>query len=93
VDDHHSGLASGTNDAFRQGDIALGVAVFGAIIPAGAAFGHGSAADYVTGMHHAAIVGAVLAAFGAVACSRLFRVGLASSGRRLAEAAVAVAGR
>ena len=93
VDEHHSGLASGTNDAFRQGGIALGVAVFGAIIPAGAAFGHGSAADYVTGLHHAAIVGAVLAAFGALACSRLFRVGLASSGRRLAEAAVAVASR
>jgi EmrB/QacA subfamily drug resistance transporter len=93
VDEHHSGLASGTNDAFRQGGIALGVAVFGAIIPAGAAFGHGSAADYVTGMHHAAIVGAVVAALGAVACSRLFRVGLASSSRRLAEAAVAVASR
>ena len=93
VDEHHSGLASGTNDAFRQGGIALGVAVFGAIIPAGAAFGHGSAADYVTGLHHAAIVGAVLAAFGALACSRLFRVGLASSSRRLAEAAVAVASR
>jgi len=93
VDEHHSGLASGTNDAFRQGGIALGVAVFGAIIPAGAAFGHGSAADYVTGLHHAAIVGAVLAALGALSCSRLFRVGLASSGRRLAEAAVAVASR
>jgi EmrB/QacA subfamily drug resistance transporter len=93
VDERHSGLASGTNDAFRQGGIALGVAVFGAIVPAGAALGHGSAADYVTGMHHAAIVGATLAAVGAVACSRLFRVGLASSGRRLAEAAVAVASR
>ena len=93
VDEHHSGLASGTNDAFRQGGIALGVAVFGAIVPAGAALGHGSPAEYVTGMHHALIVGAVLAAFGALACSRLFRVGLASSGRRLAEAAVAVASR
>jgi EmrB/QacA subfamily drug resistance transporter len=93
VSEQQSGLAAGTNDAFRQGGIAVGVAVFGAVIPAASALGGGSPADYVTGMHTAAIIGAVLAAAGAVACARLFRVGLASSSRRLAEAAVAVASR
>lgn len=88
-----SGLAAGTNDAFRQGGIAVGTAVFGAIVPAGAALGHGSAASYISGMHHAAVVGAVLAVAGAVACSRLFRVGLASSGRQLVEAAVGARAR
>jgi EmrB/QacA subfamily drug resistance transporter len=88
-----SGLAAGTNDAFRQGGIAVGVAVFGAIVPAGAALGHGSAADYIGGMHWAAIVGAVLALAGAVACSRLFRVGLGSSSKRLAAAAVGARAR
>jgi EmrB/QacA subfamily drug resistance transporter len=91
VPETQSGLAAGTNDAFRQGGIAVGVALFGAIVPAGAALGNGSPADYVSGMHNAALVGAGLAAVGALACSRLFRVGLASSGRRLARAAVAVA--
>ena len=91
VPETQSGLAAGTNDAFRQGGIAVGVAVFGAMISAASALGQGSAADYVSGVHNAAIVGAALAAFGAVACSRLFRVGIASSGRRLARAAVAVA--
>ena len=93
VSEEQSGLAAGTNDAFRQGGIAVGVAVFGAVVPAASALGGGSPADYVAGMHNAAIIGAVLAAAGAVACARLFRVGLASSGKRLAEAAVAVASR
>jgi EmrB/QacA subfamily drug resistance transporter len=88
VPENVSGLAAGTNDAFRQGGIAVGTAVFGAIVPAGAALGHGSAADYISGMHNAAIVGAVLALAGAIACSRLFRVGIASSGKQLASAAV-----
>ncbi len=93
VSEEQSGLAAGTNDAFRQGGIAVGVAVFGAVIPAASALGGGSPADYVAGMHTAAIIGAVLAAVGAVACARLFRIGLASSGKRLAEAAAAVASR
>ncbi len=93
VPENVSGLAAGTNDAFRQGGIAVGVAVFGAIVPAGAALGHGSAADYISGMHYAAIVGAVLALVGAIACSRLFRVGLASSGKQLAAAAVGARAR
>jgi MFS family permease len=88
VPENVSGLAAGTNDAFRQGGIAVGVALFGAIVPAGAALGHGAPADYIDGMHNAMIVGAVLALAGAIACSRLFRVGLASSGKQLAAAAV-----
>jgi EmrB/QacA subfamily drug resistance transporter len=87
VSEEQSGLASGTNDAFRQGGIAVGVAVFGAVVPAASALGGGSPTDYVTGMHHAAIVAAALAGLGAVACARLFRAGLVSSTRRLAEAA------
>jgi len=93
VPENVSGLAAGTNDAFRQGGIAVGVAVFGAIVPAGAALGHGSAASYIDGMHYAAIVGAVLALAGAVACSRLFRVGIAESGKQLAAAAVGARAR
>jgi EmrB/QacA subfamily drug resistance transporter len=93
VPENVSGLAAGTNDAFRQGGIAVGVAVFGAIVPAGAALGHGSAASYIDGMHYAAIVGSVLALAGAVACSRLFRVGIAESSRQLAAAAVGARAR
>jgi EmrB/QacA subfamily drug resistance transporter len=93
VSAEHSGLAAGTNDAFRQGGIAVGVAVFGAVVPAASALGGGSPADYVNGMHHAAIIAAAVAGIGAIACARLFRVGLASSGKQLAKAAVAVSGR
>ncbi len=51
--ERQSGLAAGANDAFRQGGIAVGVAAFGALVPAAAALGHGSPESYVTGMHHA----------------------------------------
>jgi hypothetical protein len=44
-------------------------------------------------MHYAAIVGSVLAIAGAVACSRLFRVGIAESSRQLAAAAVGARAR
>jgi EmrB/QacA subfamily drug resistance transporter len=84
-----SGLASGTNTTFRHGGVAVGVAVFGALVPAAAALGHGSATSYVSGMHTAALVGTALAALGAVVAARLFRVGRASSSERLAEPAVA----
>jgi predicted MFS family arabinose efflux permease len=87
-----SGLASGTNTTFRHGGVAVGVAVFGAVVPAAAALGRGSATSYVAGMHTAAIIGAAIAALGAVASARLFRVGLGTSRKRLAEAAVASAG-
>src|SRR5262245_39178369 len=93
VSEQQSGLAAGTNDVFRQGGIAVGVAVFGAVVPAASALGGGSPTAYVSGMHHAAIIAAALAAAGAVACARLFRAGLAPSGEQLAEAAVAVASR
>jgi EmrB/QacA subfamily drug resistance transporter len=62
-----SGLASGVNDAFRQGGMAVGIAAFGALVPAAAALGHGSGTDYVTGLHHALLIGAGVAAAGAVA--------------------------
>ena len=92
VPENVSGLAAGTNDAFRQGGIAVGVAVFGAIVPAGAALGQGSPSDYVAGMHSAAILGAAVALVGAVVCARLFRVGVAQE-EAVPEAAAAPTGR
>jgi hypothetical protein len=44
-------------------------------------------------MHHAAIIAAAVAGIGAVACARLFHLGLASSSKQLAEAAVAASNR
>jgi EmrB/QacA subfamily drug resistance transporter len=69
-----SGLAAGVNDTFRQAGIAVGVALFGALIPAEVALGGGSAESFVDGMHKALIVGAVLAAIGAIASARLIAV-------------------
>ena len=66
-----SGLAAGVNDTARQAGIAVGVAALGALIPAEAALGGGSAAEYVAGLHDALYVGAVLAAAGAVASALL----------------------
>jgi EmrB/QacA subfamily drug resistance transporter len=71
VDGAQSGLAAGINDAFRQGGIAVGVAAFGALVPASAALGHGSPESYVTGLHHALVIGAALAAVGGIAAGRL----------------------
>src|SRR5262245_32678232 len=71
VDGAQSGLAAGINDAFRQGGIAVGVAAFGVLVPASAALGHGSPEGYVTGLHHALLIGAVVAAVGAIATGRL----------------------
>jgi EmrB/QacA subfamily drug resistance transporter len=59
-----SGLAAGVNDTFRQAGIAVGVAAFGALVPAGGALGHGSAETFVHGFHQAIIAGSVLAAVG-----------------------------
>jgi EmrB/QacA subfamily drug resistance transporter len=70
VDDAQSGLAAGINDAFRQGGIAVGVAAFGVLVPATAALGHGSPEGYVTGLHHALLIGTAVAATGAIATSR-----------------------
>jgi EmrB/QacA subfamily drug resistance transporter len=71
VDAGQSGLGAGINDAFRQGGIAVGVAAFGALFSASAALGHGSADAYVTGLHHALLIGAALALVGGIATSRL----------------------
>ena len=61
-----AGLLAGVNDTARQGGIAVGVAALGALVPAGAALGHGSAAAYVSGLHHALILAAAVAAAGAL---------------------------
>ncbi len=61
-----SGLMAGVNDVFRQGGMALGVAGYGALVPAAAALGHGGAGSYVAGLHHALLVGAGVALTGAV---------------------------
>jgi EmrB/QacA subfamily drug resistance transporter len=62
-----SGVAAGVNDTFRQAGIAVGVAALGALIPAQNALGGGSPQAYVTGLHHALLAGAALAAVGAIA--------------------------
>jgi EmrB/QacA subfamily drug resistance transporter len=69
--DANSGLLAGVNDAFRQGGIALGVATFGALVPAAAALGHGSPRAYVSGLHHVLFLGAGVAALGAGATAVL----------------------
>lgn len=69
--ERHSGLAAGVNDTFRQAGIAVGIAALGALIPAQAALGHGDPQSYVSGLHHALLAGAALAAVGAVATSWL----------------------
>ena len=71
VAEPQSGLAAGVNDAFRQTGVAVGVAAFGALVPASAALGHGSAQAYVTGMHHALLIGAGVAACGTVLSAAL----------------------
>jgi EmrB/QacA subfamily drug resistance transporter len=69
-----SGLAAGVNDTFRQAGVAVGVALFGALIPGSAALGRGSAESFVDGMHTALIVGAVLAGIGAIVSAKLIAV-------------------
>ncbi|MGH2950263.1 MAG: MFS transporter [Solirubrobacteraceae bacterium] len=66
-----SGVAAGANDTFRQAGIAVGVAALGALIPAEAAFGEGSPQSYVDGLHNALLVGAGVAAVGALAAGLL----------------------
>jgi EmrB/QacA subfamily drug resistance transporter len=73
LDDAQSGLAAGVNDAFRQGGIAIGVAAYGVLVPAGAALGHGSSASFVSGLHEALWIGAGVAAVGAVVAAKLIR--------------------
>jgi hypothetical protein len=73
VPPEQSGLAAGVNDTFRQGGIAVGVAALGALVPAGAALGGGSAQEYVDGLHAALWASAGLAAAGAVGAFLLIR--------------------
>jgi EmrB/QacA subfamily drug resistance transporter len=64
-----SGLAAGVNDTARQGGIAVGVAALGALIPSAGIHLHDAA--YVDGMRTALIVGAAVAAVGAIAGWRM----------------------
>jgi EmrB/QacA subfamily drug resistance transporter len=62
-----SGLAAGANDTFRQAGIAIGVALLGALIP-----GHvSSPGSFVSGLHEALIVAAVLLVVSAAVVWRL----------------------
>lgn len=61
-----SGLLAGASNTFRFGGIAVGVAAFGALLPATAALGLRSPGGYVTGLHHALFVGCAVSALGAV---------------------------
>jgi EmrB/QacA subfamily drug resistance transporter len=72
--ERHGGLAAGVNDTFRNTGIALGVAVFGALVPAAAAVGRGSPIAYVDGLRHALFLAAAVAAVGAIASARLIGV-------------------
>jgi EmrB/QacA subfamily drug resistance transporter len=67
-----SGLAAGANDTFRQAGIAVGIAGLGALIPSGAALGQDPGA-FVDGLQNALVVGATLAAVGAVVATHLLR--------------------
>lgn len=62
-----SGLLAGAMDAFRYAGIAVGVAAYGALLPAGAGTGHGSADAFVTGFRHALLAGGAVSLAGAVA--------------------------
>jgi EmrB/QacA subfamily drug resistance transporter len=76
---HMSGLAAGVNDTFRQAGIAVGVAAFGAMVPASSGLGTIDPTGYVDGLHVALIAGAALAAVGAVASARLLGLGRAAA--------------
>jgi EmrB/QacA subfamily drug resistance transporter len=68
--DAQSGLAAGSNDTFRQAGVAVGIAALGTLVPATATLG-GNPQAYVDGLHHALIVGSVIALAGAVATAWL----------------------
>ena len=82
-----SGLMAGANDVFRQGGIAIGVAAFGALVPAAAALGHGGHGAYVTGLHHALVIGSACALAGAAITALL----VAGAARRTRRAGALVA--
>ena len=80
-----SGLLAGAMDTFRYGGLALGVAVFGALLPASAGTGHARAGAFVSGFHHAVLAGTGITLAGAVAV--LFLIGL-TAGHRSADTGV-----
>jgi hypothetical protein len=82
-------VAAGANDTFRQAGIAVGVAAFGAMIPSGDVLSGGSAQGFVDGLHVALIVGAAVAAIGAIASAKL--LGVARPRRPVAAAEPAAA--
>ncbi|MFC9790159.1 MFS transporter [Rhodococcus sp. NPDC127528] len=65
----HVGLAAGINDAFRQTGIAVGVAGLGVFLPAQSMLGGGSPEEFVSGLHQALMVAALIAAAGALVCA------------------------
>ncbi|MFE3291410.1 MFS transporter [Rhodococcus sp. NPDC059234] len=65
----HAGLAAGINDAFRQTGIAVGVAGLGVFLPAQSMLGGGSPEEFVSGLHQALFVAALVAAVGALVCA------------------------
>jgi hypothetical protein len=67
----NAGLAAGGHDTFRQGGIALGVAVLGSLVPAAGALGAGDGTAFVDGLKHATLIAAGLSAVGAVASAYL----------------------
>ena len=68
--EEHSGLAAGVNDMFRQAGIAVGVAALGAMISTDGLL-RGDTQEYVDGMVNATVVGAGVAAAGALAAAML----------------------
>ena len=70
-DADNAGLAAGVHDTFRQGGIALGVAVLGSLVAAAGALGYGDAGAFVSGFKRATIVAAVLSGLGVVASAYL----------------------
>src|SRR3954452_4086293 len=84
---HMSGLAAGVNDTCRQAGIAVGVAAFGALVPASSGLGTIDPTGYVDGLHVALIAGAALATVGAVASARLLGLGRAAAGEAVPQAA------
>jgi EmrB/QacA subfamily drug resistance transporter len=80
-----SGLAAGANDTFRQTGVAVGIAALGTLVPAAAIGGNPQA--YVDGLHHALIVGTVIALACAVATALLLLPAKAREPEPVTEAA------
>jgi EmrB/QacA subfamily drug resistance transporter len=89
--DAQSGLAAGVNDVFRQGAIAVGVAAYGVLIPAGAAVGRGSSTAFVSDLHEALWIGAGVAAVGAVVAAKLIGTKVRAQQAAPSQAAEAIA--